>query len=68
MNFGINTDANESDTMLKLPLEVTVIEYSFSAGSTSGNISLQRLFTRNSDNEFNVVSITSCFGGSSGAT
>lgn len=69
MQFGTNTDAEFSDTFDKLPLEVVSLEQCFNATSTSGNISLRRLFTKDpNDDNYKVTSIISSFKGSSGAT
>lgn len=69
LDFGSNIDADFSNTMDKIPLEVTSINNCFNAEDTSGNIILQRLFTRNPEtNEFDVRYISNCFDGSSGAT
>lgn len=65
LNYG--GSGAESDTMIRFPLEVTSFEHCFNAGSTSGSITLQRLFTRNNNNEFDVTSIVNSFGGSGGA-
>lgn len=69
MKFGTNSDPDVSDKMIKIPLEVTSMDHCFNSESSSGNISLQRIFTRNPDTqEFDVRHISSCFSGSGGAT
>ena len=64
MNFGTNIDVNESNAMDKLPLEVTKVEHCFSASSSIGKVILQRLFTKNANDEYNVTSVSDSFGGS----
>lgn len=62
LNFGAASDGEENTKMIKLPLEVTNIEYCFSADRTVGTALLQRFFTRNpSTNNFDVTRIVRCF-------
>jgi hypothetical protein len=68
MHFGTDNNTTESDKMIKFPIEVTSMINSFSASTTRGYAVLQRIFTRNENDTFNVTSLDNCFDGSSGAT
>lgn len=66
LHFGTNENLEESDKMIKLPIEVTSVSSSFTAESSAGYAILQRMFTKNENNEYNVTSISSSFNGSGG--